>query len=145
MAQVPSTENNTNIYDIKFINRNYNADIDLLEGFDNDENVVYNIDPSELSEQGKKTLEHVRSVLFDHEKLFFVGEKKTEGEFDKNGPLETCWNLYVIAISRDGSFINHQFCRYFHWHHDSDVKMDDVPYEKVSISDVDFSKKVFCF
>jgi hypothetical protein len=105
--------------------------------------VIYNIEPSQLSKPGKVALEMVRGTLFDHEKIFFIGEEETHGEIDSDGPREYFWNLYIFAYGGDGIVIKRQFYREFYWRDDYEIEMDDVPYKDVPISEIDLKGKTF--
>ncbi len=113
------------------------------EEYDEYRDVIHNIQPSELSKQGQITLEQVRGTIFDHEKIFFIGEEETFGETDDDGPFEYFWNLYIFISCRDGSVIKRHFFREFDWRHDADVGKDGIPYDETKFDEASVKNKVF--
>ncbi len=113
------------------------------EQFEDYSNVIYNIEPSKLSKQGQHALEQARGTIFDHEKIFFIGEEETHGETDDDGPLEYFWNLYIFISCRDGSVIKRHFFREFDWRRDADVGKDGIPYYETKFDEGSVKGKVF--
>ena len=94
-----------------------------------DDYTIDNMEPSELTIQGKITLEMVQAGLAEPSKIVFIAENDRYGDYDKDGPLEYMWDLYIFIKNNDGSITKHKFYREFHYHHNKE-DMDDIPYEE---------------
>jgi hypothetical protein len=109
--------------------------------FDDWKEPVHNIKPSNLSKPGKAVFDKIQEGLTETDKVFFIGENETNGKYDREGPLEEFYTLYIFVIKADGSIVHHKFYREFFWRHDKEK--DAVPYEESSMSRDDFLSKQF--
>ncbi len=135
MSSIDTYKTDTpNYYEIE-TNTTLHHIMDKITLIEPNDNHIYQTDPLNLTFQGQKTLEFVHGTLFNNETIVFIGEKETHGDFDKQGPLEYYWHLYVFATDGKGGLIKRYFYREFDWRHYNGVYHYNIPYIEVPFTD----------
>jgi hypothetical protein len=95
--------------------------------------------PANMTEQAQATLESFKKEV--DEEIIFTGEFNEGYDFDKEGPREYYWMLYIFTRV-DGEVKKYKFSRETNYHDEADETV--VPYER-AIMYKDDSEKIFYY